>query len=240
MDLTKCRRHEARPPFGAELLHRPQRAILCVEEHSSSSAECVDKSSLQRRYRLESQWTFRCNIRSIIYSFHRCPISKHIGDHRSHDNLPTMPGNALPTQWHFEHGERLPPAAWFRGIGHHSAWDAPSTCLPLRHRSHKMYSHTLVLSQCVLVHIIDHEIHTIHWMDDDLYVFRIIVGAVVVAQWQALVSLSDDTEYVFGSAMSLIRVDLDVDWRLVWNTACWLERRASRNIYVQLTCGQNL
>ena len=69
-----------------------------------------------------------------------------------------------------------------------------------------MYSHTLVLSQCVLVHITNHDIHTIHWMDDDLYVFRIIVGAVVVAQWEVLVSLSDDTEYVFGMEMSLIRV----------------------------------
>ena len=66
--------------------------------------------------------------------------------------------------------------------------------LLLQHRSHKMYSHTLVLSQCVLLcFIIHNDIHTIHWMVDDLYVFRIIVGAVVVEQWEALVSLSDDT-----------------------------------------------
>merc|ERR1711969_343300 len=115
---------EARSPFDAELLHRPQRAILRVEKHNSSSTECVDKSSLQRRYRPESQWTFRCDIRSIIYPLDRCLISKHIGDHRGHDNLPTMPGNALPTQWHFAHGEGLHPAAWFGGIGHHRVqWD---------------------------------------------------------------------------------------------------------------------
>ena len=65
-------------------------AILRVEKHNSSSTECVDKSSLQRRYRPESQWTFRCNIRSIIYPFHRCPIYKHIADHRGYDNLPTI------------------------------------------------------------------------------------------------------------------------------------------------------
>ena len=65
--------------------------------------------------------------------------------------------------------------------------------LLLQHRSHKMHSHTLVLSQSVLVHTIHHDVHTIHWMIDDLYIFRIIVGAVVVEQWETLVSLSDDT-----------------------------------------------
>ena len=63
--------------------------------------------------------------------------------------------------------------------------------LLLHHCSHKMNSHTLELSQCVLVHIIHQDIHSIHWMIDDLHVFRIIVGAVVVEQWEALVSLSD-------------------------------------------------
>ena len=43
----------------------------------------------------------------------------------------------------------------------------------------------------MLVHIIHQDIHSIHWMIDDLHVFRIIVSAVVVEQWEALVSLSD-------------------------------------------------
>ena len=54
--------------------------------------------------------------------------------------------------------------------------------LLLQHRSHKMYSHTLVLSQCVLLcFIIHNDIHTIHWM------VVVLQCEVMAAEW------SDDT-----------------------------------------------
>ena len=54
--------------------------------------------------------------------------------------------------------------------------------LLLQHRSHKMYSHTLVLSQCVLLcFIIQNDIHTIHWM------VVVLQCEVMAAEW------SDDT-----------------------------------------------
>ena len=213
-------------------------AILRVEKHNSSSTECVDKSSLQRWYRLESQWTFWCDIRSIIYPLDPCPISKHIGDHRGHDNFSTifhLP-RCLTMRCHSM-------VLW----GHHRVqWDAPSTCtlsikFTVSFCSTASIRCTVTRLCCLNVccSVSSSTMISIQYIGWST-IFISSVSSSVLSSWSngrhwclCPMTLHKSS----GRQCHWYGWDLDVDWGLVWNTECCLDRRAWRNIYVQLTWG---